>query len=492
MAALLEEGRWQLVRKEALNVATALKQHSLFGAGGGRQGEHELVRGFGDIRRRARAPLKSEVMLVVRPFLYVLALFLAPSALPHGVGSPATAPERGGGCRLAATAPNLRLAEGGTSVREERSPDAEGRAGLTGGGGTCSSEGGLRGGAAEPRARWEDVWMQALVGMAALHGGAECQPAVCSRAREALRADEEEGHRGSHGDATTAAHSPRGTPGQAGSVCVDYMQLAREYAQGTYEGAGSAGQRDGAKAPHFGTPDYARAAEAYRQAAADGNPLALYNLAVLHIQGLGVVRDTVEAASLLSAAADRNVTAAQYLLATLHFKGAGVAKDQRKAFVLFSEAAASGHADALEALAECYYQGIGVPRNLGMAAHFFDEYDKRRHEMETLPSDVEAIILPAEHGDQAMKPRERRAQEQEQERPRPNSRLRGNTASGSVGSEAPQVLSKESSGVAATCDDNDDFGFSTSSGTEFLSDDTGRPDLGREVEFSSLENTRPE
>jgi hypothetical protein len=72
MAALLEEGRWQLVRKEALNVATALKQHSLFGPGGGRQGEHELVRGFGDIRRRARAPLKSEVMLVVRPFLYVV------------------------------------------------------------------------------------------------------------------------------------------------------------------------------------------------------------------------------------------------------------------------------------------------------------------------------------------------------------------------------------------------------------------------------------
>ena len=115
---------------------------------------------------------------------------------------------------------------------------------------------------------------------------------------------------------------------------IDYMRLARDYATGEHEYAAAVGLPVTEKV-HGGGPDYTRAADAYRQAAACGNPLALYNLGVLHIEGLGVQHDNAQGASLLSAAADRNVTAAQYLLATLHFKGEGVAKDQRKAFVLF-------------------------------------------------------------------------------------------------------------------------------------------------------------
>ena len=185
--------------------------------------------------------------------------------------------------------------------------------------------------------------------------------------------------------------------GSGSAAPIDYMQLARDYVMGPREAAGAVGLHITGEVSSGG-PDYVRAAEAYRQAAAEGNPLALYNLGVLHIEGLGVEHDAAEGASLLSAAADGNVTAAQYLLATLHFKGEGVAKDQREAFVLFSQAAASGHVDALEALAECYYQGIGVPRNIAMAMHFFDEFHRRRQETEGSGAFTEPIELDLRTG----------------------------------------------------------------------------------------------
>ena len=70
---VLEEDKWLLVRKEALNVAAVMKQQPRF-ASAAAAGEHgrELSRGFSDIRRRVRAPLETEVMLVVRPFLYIV------------------------------------------------------------------------------------------------------------------------------------------------------------------------------------------------------------------------------------------------------------------------------------------------------------------------------------------------------------------------------------------------------------------------------------
>ena len=196
---------------------------------------------------------------------------------------------------------------------------------------------------------------------------------------------------------STGMNGQPGGHGGGSAEPIDYMQLARDYVSGPREAAGAVGLHITGEVSSGG-PDYVRAAEAYRQAAAEGNPLALYNLGVLHIEGLGVEHDAAEGASLLSAAADGNVTAAQYLLATLHFKGEGVAKDQREAFVLFSQAAASGHVDALEALAECYYQGIGVPRNIAMAMHFFDEFDRRSQEPEGSGAFTETIELASRTG----------------------------------------------------------------------------------------------
>jgi hypothetical protein len=68
----LEEERWLLIRKEALNVATIMRMHTRFRESTRIQGEHELLRGFNDIRRRLHPPLQSEVMQLVRPFIFVI------------------------------------------------------------------------------------------------------------------------------------------------------------------------------------------------------------------------------------------------------------------------------------------------------------------------------------------------------------------------------------------------------------------------------------
>ncbi|EKX42743.1 hypothetical protein GUITHDRAFT_140909 [Guillardia theta CCMP2712] len=153
-------------------------------------------------------------------------------------------------------------------------------------------------------------------------------------------------------------------------------------------------------------PDYSRAAEAYGQAAAMGDELARYNLAVLYLhvrthkrlacsdctQGVGVDQDSQLAASLLAKAAEQNLPDASYLLGTMHVRGLGVERDAEKAVKLFEQAAAmgqperegqgcdkpAGHEHAIEALADCHARGIGTRRSLLRAAQLFSYASWRR------------------------------------------------------------------------------------------------------------------
>ena len=65
----VEEEKWVLIRKEALAVATIMRMHPRFARS---KCEHDHLRGVDDVRARLRAPLKHEVMCVVRPFILVI------------------------------------------------------------------------------------------------------------------------------------------------------------------------------------------------------------------------------------------------------------------------------------------------------------------------------------------------------------------------------------------------------------------------------------
>ena len=68
----LEESKWLLLRKEALNVATMMRLDPRFNTSARIRGEHQLLLGITDIRRRLHAPEEGEIMIFVRPFLNVI------------------------------------------------------------------------------------------------------------------------------------------------------------------------------------------------------------------------------------------------------------------------------------------------------------------------------------------------------------------------------------------------------------------------------------
>ena len=75
----LEEDKWQLIRTEALKVATITRTRGRTvgditpaTTGSACLNEHELLSGFDDLRRHPRAPRESAVMLLVRPFVNVI------------------------------------------------------------------------------------------------------------------------------------------------------------------------------------------------------------------------------------------------------------------------------------------------------------------------------------------------------------------------------------------------------------------------------------
>lgn len=100
--------------------------------------------------------------------------------------------------------------------------------------------------------------------------------------------------------------------------------------------------------------DYGRAAEAYREAAAQGHARAQNALALLYLKGQGVPADPEQAFELYHQAAEQGLPAAQFNLARLYSKGEGVAAEADKAAYWYQQSAAQGHVGAMKALGALY------------------------------------------------------------------------------------------------------------------------------------------
>lgn len=96
-----------------------------------------------------------------------------------------------------------------------------------------------------------------------------------------------------------------------------------------------------------------------------------YNLAVQYLEGRGVEKDDVKAASLFRKAADRGMTAAQYNLGILYHQGRGVLQDDAEAAALWRKAANQGFMQAQNNLGLLYVTGKGVERDYAQAAQWY-------------------------------------------------------------------------------------------------------------------------
>ena len=122
----------------------------------------------------------------------------------------------------------------------------------------------------------------------------------------------------------------------------------------------------------YARQDYATALRLYRSLADQGQPDAMYNLALMYAQGQGIPqRNYAEAAKWFRLAASQGVADAQNDLSTLYRQGQGVPQNYAEAAKWAYLAASQGHPNAQSNLGAMYNGGIGVPQNYTEAAKWY-------------------------------------------------------------------------------------------------------------------------
>jgi hypothetical protein len=109
-----------------------------------------------------------------------------------------------------------------------------------------------------------------------------------------------------------------------------------------------------------------------RKQAASGKAEAQCGLGMMYEAGLGVHKDSSEAALWLRKAAEQGVAPAQYDLGGLDYRGQGVSQDYGQAAVWYRKAAEQNFAPAQYALGVMYANGQGVPQDYLEAYFWFD------------------------------------------------------------------------------------------------------------------------
>lgn len=106
--------------------------------------------------------------------------------------------------------------------------------------------------------------------------------------------------------------------------------------------------------------------------AAASRPDALHNLALCVEKGVGGTPDVARAATLYEQAAERGYAKSMCALGNLYVAGRGVPKDEARGTALCRQGADLGNPDAQTDLGNYYLQGIGVPRDMVQARHWYE------------------------------------------------------------------------------------------------------------------------
>jgi localization factor PodJL len=112
---------------------------------------------------------------------------------------------------------------------------------------------------------------------------------------------------------------------------------------------------------------------ALREAAASGDPKALFEIGSRYAEGRGVAKDLKEAAKYYTQAADSGFAPAQFRIGSFHEKGLGVERDASKAKTFYQMAAEQGNASAMHNLAVLFAMGAAGPADNDSAAEWFNK-----------------------------------------------------------------------------------------------------------------------
>ena len=108
----------------------------------------------------------------------------------------------------------------------------------------------------------------------------------------------------------------------------------------------------------------AKTLELYEKAAEIKQPYALYNLAILYMNGLGgVEHNQFKAHELFMEAAIREVPSAMYEVALMLERGLGCLQNYSEAAFWYEEGAKRGHLQSFNNLGVLYKEGHGVEKN---------------------------------------------------------------------------------------------------------------------------------
>ncbi|MDT8999804.1 tetratricopeptide repeat protein [Paucibacter sp. APW11] len=120
----------------------------------------------------------------------------------------------------------------------------------------------------------------------------------------------------------------------------------------------------------------ALAAQAFARLARQGDALAQYNLAMMHLRGELPRASVREAKRLLERAAAGKLIRAELALAQFHEQGLSGRVDSAAAMRWYRLAAEHGSADAQLALGTAHYLGRGAALDMSEAAHWYREAAK--------------------------------------------------------------------------------------------------------------------
>ncbi|WP_108395950.1 peptidoglycan-binding protein [Devosia submarina] len=139
------------------------------------------------------------------------------------------------------------------------------------------------------------------------------------------------------------------------------------------ETTGSIGEADPAVPATFELPAEAVGPMELRQAAADGDARAQFEIAAIYTEGRAVEQDYVEAAKWYERSAAQGLVPAQYRLGNLYETGTGVEKNLETAKLWYQRAAEAGNRMAMHNLAALYASGQLGEQEFESAAEWFQQ-----------------------------------------------------------------------------------------------------------------------
>lgn len=124
--------------------------------------------------------------------------------------------------------------------------------------------------------------------------------------------------------------------------------------------------------------DYAKAMKLFRQAAAQRNAQADYEIGFLYDFGDGVAKSPAEAMKWFRQSAEKGYSEAQFELGVRYAQGRDAKQDYAEALEWLRKAANQSHPQALYWMGTMYEKGWGVPKDM-MEAYFWDQLAAKYH-----------------------------------------------------------------------------------------------------------------